>query len=77
MNKKADLLKHYLIQNAVPILFIVVAPSRSRYRNFPGPTGQEMLVRLPGTPSSYSLLIPIMAGMGLNFAWSSARWQAR
>jgi len=69
MNKKADLLKHYLIQNAVPILFIVVSAFAIPISQFSGTyLVQEMLVRL--SRNSFlvlSLLIPIMAGMGLNF----------
>ncbi|HOC81962.1 MAG: Branched-chain amino acid transport system / permease component [Synergistetes bacterium ADurb.Bin155] len=69
MNKKVDLLKHYLIQNAVPILFIVVSAFAIPISQFSGTyLVQEMLVRL--SRNSFlvlSLLIPIMAGMGLNF----------
>ncbi|HON34333.1 MAG: ABC transporter permease [Thermovirgaceae bacterium] len=69
MNKKADLLKHYLIQNAVPILFIAVSAFAIPISQFSGTyLVQEMLVRL--SRNSFlvlSLLIPIMAGMGLNF----------
>jgi simple sugar transport system permease protein len=69
MNKKTDLLKHYLIQNAVPILFIVVSALAIPISQFSGTyLVQEMLVRL--SRNSFlvlSLLIPIMAGMGLNF----------
>ena len=69
MNKKADLLKHYLIQNAVPILFIVVSAFAIPISQFSGTyLVQEMLVRLSRNSFlALSLLIPIMAGMGLNF----------
>ena len=66
---KLDNLKHFLIQNAVPILFIMVSAFAIPISQFSGTyLIQEMLVRL--SRNSFlvlSLLIPIMAGMGLNF----------
>jgi simple sugar transport system permease protein len=69
MNRKLDNFKHFLIQNAVPILFIMVSAFAIPISQFSGTyLIQEMLVRL--SRNSFlvlSLLIPIMAGMGLNF----------
>nr|WP_321502601.1 ABC transporter permease [uncultured Dethiosulfovibrio sp.] len=69
MNRKTDLMKHFLVQNAVPIVFLVVSAFAIPISQFSGSyLIQEMLVRL--SRNSFlvlSLLIPIMAGMGLNF----------
>ncbi|MEA3284339.1 MAG: ABC transporter permease [Synergistota bacterium] len=69
MNKKTDNLKHILVQNAVPIVFLVVSAFAIPISQFSGSyLIQEMLIRL--SRNSFlvlSLLIPIMAGMGLNF----------
>ncbi len=69
MNRKFDSFKHFLVQNAVPILFLVVSAFAIPISQFSGTyLIQEMLVRL--SRNSFlvlSLLIPIMAGMGLNF----------
>lgn len=67
--KKNISIKHILIQNAVPIVFLVVSAFAIPISRFSGTyLLQEMLVRL--SRNSFlvlSLLIPIMAGMGLNF----------
>ncbi len=64
-----DNLQHFLISNAVPIIFIVLSVLAIPVSRFSGEyLLQEMLVRL--SRDSFlvlSLLIPIMAGMGLNF----------
>lgn len=64
-----DNLQHFLISNAVPIIFIVLSVLAIPVSRFSGQyLLQEMLVRL--SRDSFlvlSLLIPIMAGMGLNF----------
>ncbi|MDR3331929.1 MAG: ABC transporter permease [Synergistaceae bacterium] len=64
-----DKLKFFLMQNAVPIIFIVFSAFAIPLSNFSaGHLIQEMLIRL--SRNSFlvlSLLIPIMAGMGLNF----------
>ncbi|HPF84730.1 MAG TPA: ABC transporter permease [Aminivibrio sp.] len=69
MNRKYDNFKHILIQNAVPIVFLLVSAFAIPISQFSGTyLVQEMLVRL--SRNSFlvlSLLIPIMAGMGLNF----------
>lgn len=72
MNKKIftkDNLQHFFISNAVPIIFIVLSALAIPVSRFSGQyLVQEMLVRL--SRDSFlvlSLLIPIMAGMGLNF----------
>jgi simple sugar transport system permease protein len=69
MNRKNDNFKHILIQNAVPIVFLLVSAFAIPISQFSGTyLIQEMLVRL--SRNSFlvlSLLIPIMAGMGLNF----------
>ena len=62
-----DNLQHFLISNAVPIIFIVLSVLAIPVSRFSGEyLLQEMLVRL--SRDSFlvlSLLIPIMAGMGL------------
>ncbi|HOO65120.1 MAG TPA: ABC transporter permease, partial [Synergistaceae bacterium] len=62
-------LSHLLAANAVPIVFILISVIGIPLSKFsPGYLVQEMLVRL--SRDSFlvlSLLIPIMAGMGLNF----------
>lgn len=69
MNKGNDKLKVFLIQNAVPIVFLVVSAFAIPVSRFSSNyLIQEMLIRL--SRNSFlvlSLLIPIMAGMGLNF----------
>lgn len=69
MNSKFDSFKHLLVQNAVPIVFLLVSAFAIPISQFSGSyLMQEMLVRL--SRNSFlvlSLLIPIMAGMGLNF----------
>ena len=69
MNSKSDSFKHLLVQNAVPIVFLLVSAFAIPISQFSGSyLIQEMLVRL--SRNSFlvlSLLIPIMAGMGLNF----------
>lgn len=69
MNSKFDSFKHILVQNAVPIVFLVVSALAIPISQFSGTyLIQEMLIRL--SRNSFlvlSLLIPIMAGMGLNF----------
>ncbi|MDD4614657.1 MAG: ABC transporter permease [Caldisericia bacterium] len=69
MNRKYDHFKHLLVQNAVPIVFLAVSAFAIPISQFSGTyLVQEMLVRL--SRNSFlvlSLLIPILAGMGLNF----------
>jgi len=69
MNRKYDYFKHLLVQNAVPIVFLAVSAFAIPISQFSGTyLVQEMLVRL--SRNSFlvlSLLIPILAGMGLNF----------
>lgn len=64
-----DNIQHFFISNAVPIIFIVLSFLAIPVSRFSGQyLIQEMLVRL--SRDSFlvlSLLIPIMAGMGLNF----------
>ncbi len=64
-----DNLQHFLISNAVPIIFIVLSVLAIPVSRFSGQyLVQEMLIRL--SRDSFlvlSLLIPVMAGMGLNF----------
>ncbi len=64
-----DNMQHFLISNAVPIIFIVLSVLAIPVSRFSGQyLVQEMLIRL--SRDSFlvlSLLIPIMAGMGLNF----------
>jgi len=64
-----DNVQHFLISNAVPIIFILLSAFAIPVSKFSGQyLVQEMLVRL--SRDSFlvlSLLIPIMAGMGLNF----------
>lgn len=69
MNKSSDKVKIFLIQNAVPIVFLIVSAFAIPVSRFSSNyLIQEMLIRL--SRNSFlvlSLLIPIMAGMGLNF----------
>ena len=72
MTKKTsfqDNLIHFLISNAVPIIFIALSAVAIPISRFsPQYLVQEMLVRLARDSFLVlSLLIPIMAGMGLNF----------
>ena len=64
-----DTLRLFLIRNAVPLVFLVVSAIAIPISQFsPSYLIQELLVRL--SRNSFlvlSLLIPIMAGMGLNF----------
>jgi len=64
-----DNIQHFVISNAVPIIFILLSAFAIPVSRFSGEyLVQEMLVRL--SRDSFlvlSLLIPIMAGMGLNF----------
>ena len=68
MNSSKNL-KMFLIRNAVPIVFILVSAAAIPFSQFSADyLIQEMLVRL--SRNSFlvlSLLVPIMAGMGLNF----------
>ena len=61
--------KHFLVSNMVPIIFIALSSVAIRYTGFStGYLIQEMLTRLARNSFLVlSLLIPIMAGMGLNF----------
>jgi simple sugar transport system permease protein len=61
--------KHFLISNAVPIIFIGLSAAAIPLSGFTvGYLIQEMLTRLARNSFLVlSLLIPIMAGMGLNF----------
>ena len=67
--KDAQKLKMFLIRNAVPIVFLVVSAIAIPISRFSMEyLVQEMLIRL--SRNSFlvlSLLVPIMAGMGLNF----------
>ncbi|WP_414630721.1 MULTISPECIES: ABC transporter permease [Aminobacterium] len=72
MTKKSsfrDDLSHFLISNAVPIIFLVLSAVAIPISRFSTQyLVQEMLVRLARDSFLVlSLLIPIMAGMGLNF----------
>ena len=62
-------IKMFLIRNAVPIVFLVVSAIAIPISRFSlDYLVQEMLIRL--SRNSFlvlSLLVPIMAGMGLNF----------
>jgi simple sugar transport system permease protein len=62
-------IKHFLISNAVPIIFIGLSAAAIPLSGFTaGYLIQEMLTRLARNSFLVlSLLIPIMAGMGLNF----------
>ncbi len=65
----SEKLKYFLITNAVPIMFIVVSAIAIPISRFSAEyLINEMLIRL--SRNSFlvlSLLVPIMAGMGLNF----------
>jgi simple sugar transport system permease protein len=65
----AENIKHFLVSNMVPIIFIALSSVAIRYAGFStGYLIQEMLTRLARNSFLVlSLLIPIMAGMGLNF----------
>ncbi|MDR0617027.1 MAG: ABC transporter permease [Synergistaceae bacterium] len=62
-------IRHFLISNAVPIIFIGLSAAAIPLSGFSaGYLVQEMLTRLARNSFLVlSLLIPIMAGMGLNF----------
>ncbi|MDR3281349.1 MAG: ABC transporter permease [Synergistaceae bacterium] len=64
-----DNIKHFLISNSVPIIFIALSAFAIPLSGFSyGYLVQEMLTRLARNSFLVlSLLIPIMAGMGLNF----------
>ena len=64
-----DALKNFLISNSVPIIFILLSAAAIPLSGFSaGYLIQEMLTRLARNSFLVlSLLIPIMAGMGLNF----------
>ena len=61
---------HFLTQNAVPILFIIIIIPAIFYSKFSAQyLGQELITRL--VRNSFlvlALIIPIIAGMGVNFA---------
>jgi simple sugar transport system permease protein len=65
----AENIKHFLISNMVPIIFIALSAIAIKYAGFSATyLVQEMLTRLARNSFLVlSLLIPIMAGMGLNF----------
>ena len=65
----AERIKRFLLSNAVPIIFIVLSVAGINISNFSGEyLVEEMIVRLARNAFLVlSLLIPIMAGMGLNF----------
>jgi simple sugar transport system permease protein len=65
----SDNAKHFMISNSVPIIFILLSAAAIPLSGFSaGYLVQEMLTRLARNSFLVlSLLIPIMAGMGLNF----------
>ncbi|MDR1508009.1 MAG: ABC transporter permease, partial [Synergistaceae bacterium] len=65
----SDNIKHFIISNSVPIIFILLSAAAIPLSGFStGYLVQEMLTRLARNSFLVlSLLIPIMAGMGLNF----------
>ena len=69
MNNNSNKLKMFLIRNAVPIVFLIISAIAIPISRFSMTyLLQEMLIRL--SRNSFlvlSLLVPIMAGMGLNF----------
>ncbi|MDN5341324.1 MULTISPECIES: ABC transporter permease [Oceanotoga] len=69
MDNKKDKLSHFFISNAVPIIFIILSAISIPISGFsPEYLIQEMIIRL--SRNSFlvlSLLIPVIAGMGLNF----------
>lgn len=67
--KSGDRAKQFLVRNAVPIVFLVVSAIAIPLSQFSASyLIQEMLIRLARNSFLVlSLLIPIMAGMGLNF----------
>ena len=68
-NKGSMSLKTIIANNAVPIIFIALSAAASPISGFSGTyLIQEMLTRLARNSFLVlSLLIPILAGMGLNF----------
>jgi simple sugar transport system permease protein len=66
---RSDNIKHFLISNSVPIVIILLSAAAIPLSGFSaGYLVQEMLTRLARNSFLVlSLLIPIMAGMGLNF----------
>jgi simple sugar transport system permease protein len=66
---KAETLKRFFIANSVPIIFLVLSAAAIPISGFSAEyLIQEMLTRLARNSFLVlSLLIPIMAGMGLNF----------
>ncbi|MDR1650288.1 MAG: ABC transporter permease [Synergistaceae bacterium] len=69
MNRMQDNVRHFLISNSVPIIFIALSAIAIPLSGFSSSyLLQEMLTRLARNSFLVlSLLIPIMAGMGLNF----------
>ena len=62
-------IQHFLISNAVPIIFILMSAIAIPLSGFSATyLVQEMLIRLARNSFLVlSLIIPIVAGMGLNF----------
>lgn len=69
MKLKSDSLKRFLIDSAVPILFIVISVIAIPLSKFTGLyLVREIVTRLTrDTFLVLSLLLPVMAGMGINF----------
>ena len=78
-NKNSDKIKNILANNAVPMIFIALSvlaiPVSGYSANY---LIQEMLTRLARNSFLVlSLLIPILAGMGLNFGMEIGRASCR
>lgn len=69
MSNKTDSIKLFLVHNAVPIVFLVLSAIAIPLSGFSlSYLVQEMIIRLSRNAFLVlALLIPIMAGMGLNF----------
>jgi len=67
--RTSDLIKFFFIRNAVPLMFLTISAIAIPLSGFSfSYLAQELLVRLARNSFLVlSLLIPIMAGMGLNF----------